>query len=336
MISSISLKTPDFLNILKAKRTAIDPKIKEAISKLPANSVPRSHPSAAGILPLWDLFQDDNSGLGIAILKDGSYRCCYELDGIHVSGFDEVRLITLMNHFTGLINSIDTSVQLTVVCHNISKEEYFASHPVDAVNDEFLKYVAKCVEEDQEFLLSRNFVPELKFFITFCYRPPKEKPAHESWIKNQINHVVDVFSNQTVRQTVSSHSKNINTLIQRAIGYIGQIGNCGMSGRPISADEYFQMLYRELNPSQANDQNNLPLPVRPRKASVPANLRRVFPDMEPATIREQITESCYDFSHADYIKISDFTDAESEQLSTIKQHAQKRILARDVTCAPYI
>ncbi len=323
MISSISLKTPDFLNILKAKRAAIDPEIKDAISKLPTNAVPRSHPSAAGIIPLWDLFQDDVSGLGIAILKDGSYRCCYELDGIHVSGFDEVRLITLMNHFTGLINSIDTSVQLTVVCHNISKEEYFARHPVDTVNDDFLKYVAKCVENDQEFLLSRNFVPELKFFITFCYRPPKEKPAHESWIKNQINHIVDVFSNQAVRQTVSSHSKNINTLIQRAVGYIGQIGNCGMSGRPISASEYFQMLYRELNPNQANDQNNLPQPVRPTQASIPANLRRVFPDMEPATIREQLTESCYDFSHADYIKISDFTDTESERLNTIKQHAHK-------------
>jgi hypothetical protein len=117
-ISRQAIKTPDFLSILKAKRAAVDPKIKDAISKLPLNAVPRSHPSAAGIIPLWDLFQDDVSGLGIAILKDGSYRCCYELDGIHVSGFDEVRLITLMNQFTGLINGIDTSVQLTVVCHN--------------------------------------------------------------------------------------------------------------------------------------------------------------------------------------------------------------------------
>ncbi len=126
------------------------------------------------------------SGLGVAILKDGSYRCCFELDGIHVSGFDEVRLVTLMNHFTGLINSIDTSVQLTVICHNISKEEYFARHPVDAINDDFLKYVAKCVENDQEFLLSRNFVPELKFFITFSYRPPKKNRHMKAGLKTNL------------------------------------------------------------------------------------------------------------------------------------------------------
>ncbi len=320
MISARSIpiiKTPEFLNILKLKRATADPKITDAYSKLPANSVPRSHPSAAGIIPLWDLFQDDASGLGVAILKDGSYRCCFELDGIHVSGFDEVRLVTLMNHFTGLINSIDTSVQFTVICHNISKNEYFARHPVDVINDDFLKYVAKCVENDQAFLLSRNFIPELKFFVTFCYRPPKEKPAHQNWFQSKMDHVVDVFSNQATRQTLSSHSKNVNTLIQRAIGYINQVGSCGMSGRAVSATEYFRMLYRELNPTRSTEKEDiLPEPIRPGQAPLPASLRRVFPDMEPASIRQQLTESCYDFSHSDYLKISDFTDSESHSTET--------------------
>ncbi len=316
-------KAPEFLNILKLKRAASDPKLKDATAKLPANSVPRSHPSAAGLMPLWDLFQDDASGLGVAILKDGSYRCCFELDGIHVSGFDEVRLVTLMNHFTGLINSIDTSVQFTVICHNISKEEYFASHPVDVINDDFLKYVAKCVENDQAFLLSRNFIPELKFFVTFCYRPPKEKPAQQSWFKNQVDHVVDVFSNQVSRQTLSSHRKNVNTLIQRAIGYINQVGSCGMNGRAISAHEYFRMLYRELNPAKRNETEDLlQEPIRPNQASLPASLRRVFPDMEPASVRQQLTESCYDFSHPDYVTISDFTDTSDLQSAQNKLDQQ--------------
>src|SRR4051812_24719563 len=140
--------------------------------KLPTGAVPRPHASAAGLLPLWDLFQDDASGLGVAVLKDGSYRCCFEIDGVHVSGFDEVRLSSLMNHFTGFLNSIDTSVQLTVVCHNISKREYFARHPVEVTNDEFLKYVGRTVENDEAFLLAKNFIPELKFYVTFAYRPP--------------------------------------------------------------------------------------------------------------------------------------------------------------------
>src|ERR1700679_1571238 len=77
-----------------------------ALAKLPGMGVPRPHGAAAGILPLWDLFQDDASGLGILVLKDGSYRCCFEIDGVHVSGFDEVRLVSLMNHFTGFLNGI--------------------------------------------------------------------------------------------------------------------------------------------------------------------------------------------------------------------------------------
>ncbi len=320
MISAIQkqlFKTPDFLNMLNIKRATADLKEAAAFSKLPANAVPRPHPSAAGLLPLWDLFQDDTSGLGVAILNDGSYRCCFELDGIHVSGFDEVRLVTLMNHFTGLINSIDTSVQLTVICHNISKEEYFAKHPVDVIEDDFLKYVAKCVENDQAFLLSRNFIPELKFLITFCYRPPQEKSPQKNWLKGQLEHVVDVFSNQVSRQTLSSHSKNVSTLIQRAVGYINQVGSCGMNGRPISATEYFQMLYRELNPTRTSErEESLPQPVRPSLAPLPAHLHRVFPDMEPASLRQQLTESCYDFSHPDYLMISDFTDAERQATQT--------------------
>src|SRR5579884_3652060 len=95
------------------------------LSKLPTCAVPRPNGSAAGLVPIWDMFHDQQSGLGVIVLKDGSYRCCFEIDGVHVSGFDEVRLVSLMNHFTGFINSIDTSVQLTIICHNISKLEYF-------------------------------------------------------------------------------------------------------------------------------------------------------------------------------------------------------------------
>src|ERR1700722_5657156 len=129
--NKIAFKTLDFLN--RFKPAAVEKKEVDATNKLPAGAVPRPHPSAAGLIPLWDLFQDDDSGLGVAVLRDGSYRCCFELDGVHVSGFDEVRLVSLMNHFTGLINSIDTSVQFTVICHNISKDEYFARHPVDVI-----------------------------------------------------------------------------------------------------------------------------------------------------------------------------------------------------------
>src|SRR5271154_590413 len=181
--------------------------VAESLSKLPSVAVPRPNGSAAGLVPIWDMFHDQQSGLGVIVLTDGSYRCCFELDGVHVSGFDEVRLVSLMNHFTGLVNSIDTSVQLTVVCHNISKREYFARHPVEVINDPFLQYVAKCVEGDQAFLLARNFVPELKFFITFCYRPPKEKRAEHSWLRSHLNHIIDTFSSQATKQTLSSHAK---------------------------------------------------------------------------------------------------------------------------------
>src|SRR5882724_3989368 len=123
-----------------------------ALAKLPGLAVPRPHGSAAGILPLWDLFHDDASGLGIMVLKDGTYRCCFEIDGVHVSGFDEVRLVSLMSQFTGFLNSIDTSIQLTIICHNVSKRDYFLKHPVEVKqDDEFLKYVAKTVETDESF-----------------------------------------------------------------------------------------------------------------------------------------------------------------------------------------
>lgn len=284
------------------------------VSRLPSAAVPRPHPAAAGLLPLWDLFQDDASGLGVVVLKDGSYRCCYEVDGVHVSGFDEVRLVSLMNHFTGFLNSIDTSVQLTIGCHNISKREYFSRHPVEVKNDdEFLKYVARTVENDEAFLLSKNFIPELKFYVTFCYRPPRERPAKQSWLESAINHIQDVFTNQAARQTVGHHLKNVTTLVQRAGGHVAQLANCGMTARPIGAVEYFQMLYRELNPRLGEEPaDRLPVPVRPRQAPMPASVRRVFPDMEPATIRQQLTESRYDFSNADYVTISDFEEFDAD------------------------
>jgi len=278
-------------------------------SKLPGVNVPRPHAAAAGILPLWDLFHDDASGLGIMVLKDGSYRCCFELDGVHVSGFDEVRLVSLMNHFTGFLNGIDTSVQLTVVCHNISKSEYFQKHPVECTEDNFLRYVARVVENDQAALLSRNFIPELKFYATFCYRPPKEKPQKQSFIKTAVNNVLDAFTSQAARQSVGGHFKNVTTLVQRANGYVSQLGSCGMVGRPVSAVEYFRMLYKELNPKQATlQEETLPLPVRPPTQSIPPTVRRIFPDMEPATIRQQLTESCYDFGNSDFVKITDMTE----------------------------
>jgi hypothetical protein len=315
MVSSISesLRKPSsILNLLKRQKE--EPYSAEALSKLPPLAVPRPNPSAPGLIPLWDLFQDDQSGLGVVVLRDGSYRCCFEMDGVHVSGFDEVRLVSLMNHFTGFLNGIDTSVQLTIVCHNISKREYFERHPVEVVdNDEFLKYVAKVVENDEAFLLSKNFIPELKFYVTFCYRPPKEKPAKQSWIDRAVGNVLDVFTNQAARQTVGGHLKNVQTLIQRANGYVGQLGNCGMTGRAISAVEYFRMLYTELNPKTGADPiDTLPVPMRPKQESMPPSLRRVFPDMEPSTIRQQLTESRYDFSKPDYLVISDISEIDGD------------------------
>jgi hypothetical protein len=283
-----------------------------AIGKLPSCATPRPHSSAGGLAPIWDLFQDETSGLGVVVLKDGSYRCCFEVDGVHVSGFDEVRLVSLMNHFTGFINSIDTSVQLTIICHNVSKRDYFLRHPVEVkANDEFLKYVAKSVENDESFLLSKNFIPELKFFVTFCYRPPREKPANSNWLEGTVNHIIDVFQNQAARQTVGAHAKNVQTLVQRAQGHVAQLGNCGMSGRPISANEYFHMLYKAFNPTISDNHSELiPEPVRPHTAPLPGSIRRVFPDMEPATIRQQLAESIYDFTKADYGVISDITEEE--------------------------
>lgn len=295
------------------KRTKADTKEAASLGKLPGQAVPRPHPSAAGLVPLWDLFQDNASGLGVMILKDGSYRCCFELDGVHVSGFDEVRLVSLMNHFTGFLNGIDTSVQLTIVCHNISKREYFSRHPVESVDDEFLRYVAKAVENDEAFLLAKNFIPELKFYVTFCYRPPKEKPAHQNWVERTVSSITDVFTSQASRQTVSTHAKNVSTLIQRAFGYVSQLGNCGMTARPISATEYFRMLYRELNPRRVPEiETGLPEPIRPGQANLPQSLQRIFPDMEPATIRQQLVESCYDFSKSDYVVLSDLSPSEAE------------------------
>ena len=81
-----------------------------------------------------------------------------------------------------------------------------------------------------------------------------------------------------------------------------------MSGKPISALEYFRMVYRELNPHLGLEpEHRLPVPARPTTAPAPAGLRRIFPDVEPATIRQQLTESRYDFSKADYLTISDVT-----------------------------
>ncbi|HEY9718661.1 MAG TPA: ATP-binding protein [Trichormus sp.] len=297
----------------RSKAETADVGVSAGLAKLPALAVPRPNPSASGLVPLWDLFQDEVSGLGVMVLKDGSYRCCYEVDGVHVSGFDEVRLSSLMNHFTGFLNSIDTSVQLTIVCHNISKREYFSRHPVEVVDDEFLKYVARVVENDEAFLLSKNFIPELKFYVTFCYRPPKEKPAKKNWVDSTVGNILDAFTNQASRQTIGAHAKNVTTLIQRAQGYLSQLGNCGMTGRAISATEYFRMLYRELNPRLGLEPElSLPVPERPSTASLPAGLRRVFPDAEPATIRQQLTNSRYDFSKADYVNINDISEMDMD------------------------
>src|ERR1700729_4181067 len=102
MVSSIAhsqLKENSLFKYFRKGKQAEDAFKSMALGKLPALSVPRPNPSAAGLIPLWDLFQDEVSQLGVIVLKDGSYRCCYELDGVHVSGFDEVRLGSLMNHF---------------------------------------------------------------------------------------------------------------------------------------------------------------------------------------------------------------------------------------------
>lgn len=314
MVSAISSpyrKTSSLFGFFKKVKE--EPIAKAVLDKLPSLAVPRPHASAAGLLPLWDLFQEDQSGAGVLVLKDGSYRCCYEIDGVHVSGFDEVRLVTLMNHFTGFLNGVDTSVQLTVVCHNISKREYFERHPVEVVKDEFYEYVARVVENDEAFLLAKNFIPELKFYVTFCYRPPKEKPMKQNFIESTVSNVLDAFTNQASRQTTSVHEKNVMALIQRANGYLSQLGSCGMSGRPISAVEYFQMLYKDLNPKLgAVPAAVLPTPERPQTAPLPPSLRRIFPDMEPQTVRQQLTESLYDFSHADYAVISDYEEPDAE------------------------
>lgn len=319
MASSISRSYQQDLGLLKAIKSKlgkaeskVDPKVLEAVSKLPAGAVPRPNNSASGLLPLWDLFQDDSTGLGILVLKDGTYRCAYELDGVHVSGFDEVKLGSLMSHFTGFLNGIDTSVQFTIICHNTSKREYFEKHPVEVTNDEFLQYVGRCVENDQANLLARNFIPELRFFVTFCYRPPREKPAKKKFFESMMIQIQDAFGNQAARQSVGSHIKNVATLLQRAQGYMGQLSVCGgMSGTPVSALEYFRMLYKELNPKTGQaPESELPVPVRPATQLLAAKVRRVFPDMEPATIREQLVESMYDFSKPDYVKISDVSTAE--------------------------
>ncbi|MFA7340109.1 MAG: ATP-binding protein [Candidatus Obscuribacterales bacterium] len=312
MVTSVNRsysKENSLLGFMKRGKEKEAPISAEILGRIPGLAVPRPHGSAAGILPLWDLFHDDASGQGILVLKDGTYRCVFELDGVHVSGFDEMRLVSLMNHFTGFLNGIDTSAQLTVVCHNISKREYFQRHPVEVNEDPFLRYVAKVVENDQASLLSRNFVPELKFYVTFCYRPPKEKPPKQSMIDTAVKSVMDALTSQAARQSVGSHFKNVTTLVQRANGYVSQLGACGMSGRPVSAVEYFRMLYRELNPKQSEmAEDHLPSPIRPQTQSLPPAVRRVFPDMEPATVRQQLVESCYDFSAPDFCKISDMTD----------------------------
>lgn len=319
MVNSISTSKQKMLGLFdafkkkKSDEEVLDPKAQQALNKLPSNAVPRQHPSAAGILPIWDLFQDDATGLGIIVMKDGSYRCCYEVDGVHVSGFDEVRLHSLMNHFTGFLNGIDTSVQLTIICHNMSKREYFERHPVEVGDDDFLKYVGKCVENDQASLLARNFIPQLKFYVTFCYRPPKEKPAKQSIVDNALVTLKDAFGNKAARQSVGSHFRNVSTMLQRAQGYAGQLGSCGMAATPVSALEYFRMLYKELNPQMGQlPEQLLPEPVRPKTQLLASKVRRVFPDMEPPTIRQQLMESQYDFSNPDYVRISDITEAEEE------------------------
>jgi hypothetical protein len=314
MVSSVNsthLKENKLAGLIKSRQKT-DSKLAAALAKLPSHAVPRAHPSASGLVPLWDLFEDQSSGLGIAVMKDGSYRCSYEIEGVHVSGFDEIRLHSMMNHFNGFLNGIDTSVQMTVACHNISKREYFSRHPVESVDDPFLKYVAKGVEGEEAQLLARNFIPELKFYITFCYRPPAPKSTNQGFVQRMVSKIVDSFSNQAVRQSVNSHVKNVSTLVQRAYGYISGLGASGVTARPVSAVSYFRMLYRDLNPGIAGKSDEtLPEPIRPITLPITPELRRIFPDGEAATLRQQLTESLYDFSKPDYAVISDLTRDES-------------------------
>lgn len=291
------------------KDKVIDPKLVEALSKIPSLAVPRPNPSAANLLPIWDMFHDEASGLGIVVLKDGSYRCCYELEGVHVSGFDEVRLVSLMSQFSGFLAGIDTSVQFTVVCKNTSLKEHFENHPVESAPDGFLAYVAKSVENDRINLLERNFIPQLKFYVTFSYRPPKPKQKKRSMKETVIMTVKNALNNGAARQSILGHGKNINTMIQRAQGYINQLSGCGMTAKAISSVEYFQLLYKELNPKSNKDQL-LPEPVRPSTQPLPPSVRNVFPDMEAATIRQQLMESQYDFSKPDYARIIDMNDVD--------------------------
>jgi hypothetical protein len=138
--------------------------------------------------------------------------------------------------------------------------------------------------------------------LSSSQRKPQKK--HRKTAVNK----VDAFSSQAARLYVGRNFKNVITLIHRANGYINQLGSCGMSGRPVSAVEYFQMLYKELSPQQANlNHDSLPIPVRPQTKPVPQSVRRIFPDMEPATIRQQLTESRYDFSASDFVKVTDMT-----------------------------
>jgi type IV secretory pathway VirB4 component len=86
-----------------------------------------------------------------------------------------------------------------------------------------------------------------------------------------------------------------------------------LTARPISGEEYFQILYRELNPNADRTPSHLlPKPIRPAQSPMPAGVRRIFPDMEPATIRQQLCESLYDFSNPDYATISDLEEKDSE------------------------
>lgn len=316
MVTSISrnaIKQSGLLGLLGSKLGLggqSDAGAEQILGKLPGCAVPRPKGSAGGLAPVWDLFHDDASGLGVVVLKDGTYRCCFEIEGVHVSGFDEVRLGSLMNQFTGFLNSIDTSIQLTIICNNVSKRDYFMRHPVEVKpGDEFLAYVAKSVENDESFLISKNFIPELRFFVTFSYRPPREKPQKQTILDSVSTRIMDAFSNQAARQTVGSHTKNVQTIIQRAQGHVAQLGSCIGSARPIGAKEYFQMLYEVFNPTLAEQHSDtLPEPIRPRQAPMPASIRRIFPDMEPATIRQQLAESHYDFAHSDYAVISDIEE----------------------------
>src|SRR5262249_54351664 len=150
-------------------------------------------------------------------------------------------------------------------------------HPVEVIDDSFLKYVAKCVESDEATLLSRNFVPELKFYVTFCYRPPKEVKTKQGIVERTVTKIIDTITNQAARQSVSCHRKNVATLVQRAHGYAAQLGMCGMTARAISATEYFHLLYRDLNTRQTPmPEAQLPSPARPQQAPLPPSLRRLF------------------------------------------------------------